>query len=186
MYLSVARCYVLRRRKRKRLKDFLLFLFCSKTNEADNFPPTMRLNSSYDQQLWERAGIWGSRASAGLRMFAACIWIHLCGGVPFVLSGCRSECGLLFLEMAKACLPGPSQTAPAHPPSLQRGNFSPSHMPQSMFSVVSHLNWKMLNRFIQEPDSMRSEWVQVTGAYRCVCTSVNAWAMKSIVNSFTL
>lgn len=32
-------------------KDLLVFLFCSKTNEADNFPPTKLTNSPYDQQL---------------------------------------------------------------------------------------------------------------------------------------
>jgi hypothetical protein len=77
------------------------------------------------------------------------------GGGPYALSCCRPECGPLFFWRGVQA-PLTAWTFSNHPggcirPALQKANFSPSQMPLSMFSVALHLNWKMLNRFIQKP-----------------------------------
>lgn len=74
---------------------------------------------------------------------------------PCALSGCRVWASVWVLVVEKksfglpTSLSGPSQSS--HPPlPLLPQAPDPSQMPWSMVSVVLHLNWKILNRFIQK------------------------------------
>lgn len=81
--------------------------------------------SSYEKEQESEVQVCSPEPLTRSAVFVGSIWIHLGGEVPFILSGCRSECELLFFEMAKACLPGPFQTAPANPPVPPEGQFQP-------------------------------------------------------------
>lgn len=74
---------------------------------------------------------------------------------PCALSGCRVWASVWVLVVEKksfglpTSLSGPSQNFDPPLPLLPQAS-DPSQMPWSMVSVALHLNWKILNRFIQK------------------------------------
>lgn len=105
--------------------------------------------------------------------FAASIWVHLFPNPCrledlFALSGCRVWacfgvgpccCGREAWACLLACLD--HLKVPIHPFQCFAWAPGPAQLPWSMVSVVLHLSWKILNRFIQ-----KLQWRQAAFRYK--------------------